>query len=475
MPTESPRRGGRLMTNRRMFLTMLAGATFRRRSRALAAMLSSAVGAATLFCLAAVCLAVPAQMTAQMRQFGANLIVVPVSADATTPRITEQSAQAAVQAAAQAAGTDTGRLRQADYRYETVRINRSPYLLAGINVDDVRRLNGHWSLEGSWPDQGQVLVGKDVAQAASLKVGSTVTAEYLSSDNLSLDNSHQGSASSAGDAATGSPQATEGSSDGGNGDAGHSAHAGHSGHGGSGGHAGHGGSSDGGATGAAGDPAATESAQGTAQWQVAGIVDTGGQEDDIVYAASADVDRLTGTSTVGYDVVEMSVDTSSTTMDDVVSAVESAGGGQLQAEPVSKITSGDTRIITMLNTLFWVVSAVVLGLTLVGVSTTMTVIVSERRNEIGLRKALGASGRSIATEFYSEAAVLGAVGGVLGTAVGYGLAVAVCRGVFETTLAFNWPLAIASVVLTSVVAVAASYSPVRRASRIDPALVLREE
>ena len=241
MPGESSRRGGRPMSNRRMFLTMLVGATLRRRSRALAALLSSAVGAATLFCLAAVCLAVPAQMTAQMRQFGANLIVVPVSAEATTPRITEQSARAAVRAAASTTGTETDRIRQADYRYETVRINRSPYLLAGIDVDDVRRLNGHWSLEGSWPSGGQVLVGKDVAEAASLKVGSTVTAEYLSSDNLSLDNSHQSSASGATtDAASGST--------------GHSGHDGHSGHG---GHGGHSGSSDGGA---AGEPAITESA-----------------------------------------------------------------------------------------------------------------------------------------------------------------------------------------------------------------------
>ena len=75
-------------------------------------------------------------------------------------------------------------------------------------------------------------------------------------------------------------------------------------------------------------------------------------------------------------------------MSSVVEAVEASHDG-IQAEPVSKITSGDTRIITMLNTLFWVVSLVVLALTLVGVSTTMTVIVSERRNEIGLRKALG--------------------------------------------------------------------------------------
>ena len=52
-------RKNRPMTNRRMFVTMLLGSMLRRRSRVLVAVLSSAVGAATLFCLAAVCLAVP--------------------------------------------------------------------------------------------------------------------------------------------------------------------------------------------------------------------------------------------------------------------------------------------------------------------------------------------------------------------------------------------------------------------------------
>ena len=203
-------------------------------------------------------------------------------------------------------------------------------------------------------------------------------------------------------------------------------------------------------------------------------MDTGGDEDDIIYANGTDVDALTGVANAGYDVVEYSVDTSSTPMSSVVEAVDSSHDG-IQAEPVSKITSGDTRIITMLNTLFWVVSLVVLALTLVGVSTTMTVIVSERRNEIGLRKALGASGRAISLEFYSQAAALGAVGGVIGTAVGYGLAVAVAVGVFGQTIGFTWWLAVLAVLMTAVVAVIASYSPVRRASRIDPALVLREE
>ena len=445
-------RKNRPMTNRRMFATMLLGSVFRRRSRVLVAVLSSAVGAATLFCLAAICLAVPAQMSAQMRQFGANLIVVPVSANGSATRVSQAAVDAATDAVASATGTAANEVTTASYRYETVRVNKSPYMVAGIDTDKVSALNGHWEVRGSWPAQGEVLVGLDVANAAGLTVGSTVTAEYLSSDNLKLVS--DGDAAAAAGAAT--PSAAAAPTAGPTATASASSTAAPGGPG-------------AGAAGSDGSSAANQ-----AEWRVAGVVDTGGDEDDIIYATEADVDALTGVPDPGYDVVEYSVNTSQVPMSSVVQAVDASHDG-IQAEPVSKITSGDTRIITMLNTLFWVVSLVVLALTLVGVSTTMTVIVSERRNEIGLRKALGASGRAISLEFYSQAAALGLIGGVIGTAVGYGLAVAVSVGVFEQAVDFTWWLAVLAVLMTAAVAVIASYSPVRSASRIDPALVLREE
>ena len=468
--TATPATSRRRVTNRRMFVIMLGRALARRRSRALAAIGSSAVGAATLFCLAAVCLAIPAQMNAQMRQFGANLILVPLQgsseaatadtgANATTappspagatpsasataipsgdaaapqssaaaspspgagdtaPATARVSPQAAADAAnAVAAATGSSATRSAAYRYETVRINKSPYLVGGIDVDAVRALNGHWEIEGRWPGDGEVLIGLDVAETTGFKVGSTVNAEYLGSDDLSLSST----VSSSGD---------------------------------------------------------TAQVAGQASWRVSGIVDTGGSEDDILYVPLDQLETLTGSADAGYDVVEFSIDTTSVTAADVAAAVNRAadGAGQgVRAEPVSKITSGDTRIITMLDTLFWVVAVVVLGLTLVGVSTTMTVIVSERRNEIGLRKALGASSRSIAVEFYTEAACLGLIGGFIGTAIGYALARAVGIGVFEQPIGFSWWLALLSVLLSALVAVIASAGPVRGATRIDPALVLREE
>ncbi len=443
-PSPSPARSGtdrrapRRMTNRRMFATMLIGAMARRRSRALTAILSSAVGAATLFCLAAICLAVPAQVSAQIRQFGANLIVVPISEKGAAHRVSDADARAITAAAARASGTPESALRTAAYRYETVRINKSPHLAAGIDVDAVRALNGHWEIQGEWPTSGRVLVGKDIADSAGLSVGSVLTVDYLSSDSLSL----------TGGAAPSAP-------------APHSTHGSHA-------HGSH-------ADGSHAHGSHSQASSGVSrEWRVAGIVDTGGEEDDIIYATSADIDDLTGQSKPGYDVVEMSVSTDSTDMATIADSIQASADG-VRAQPVAKMTAGTARIITMLDTLFWVVCLIVLALTLMGVSTTMTVIVAERRNEIGLRKALGATGRAISMEFYSEAAILGLIGGALGMAAGHGLAQAVSTSVFDAPIPFSWWLASLCVALTALVAIIASIAPVRSASRIDPAVVLREE
>ena len=74
-----------------------------------------------------------------------------------------------------------------------------------------------------------------------------------------------------------------------------------------------------------------------------------------------------------------------------------------------------------------------------------------------------------------EAAIYGLVGGLLGTALGYLLARVLCQTVFDRAIGFNWLLGVASLMLSVLIAVLASVSPVRRATRIDPAVVLREE
>ena len=439
------------MTNRKMFFAMLWGAVFRRRSRAVMAVIASLVGAATLFCLASVCIAVPQQMNEELRAYGANLIVTPADATSksegiSTATITNVTALVTAEHSAKSAA----------YRYESVRINSAPYTLAGVNPKAVQTLNRHWNVTGDWPSEGNVMVGRDVADALGVHIGSRITIGYRASDNSAASSASESSDSGESDNQSdenGSQMSDSGESD----------------------------------NQTVGKLGQTESQvkengrvssdimnnEGT-EFRVAGIVDTGGNEDSIVYATTADVAKLAG-SKRGADVVEYSVNAMGDDLNAIVKTLNANPNTGVKAQTVTKITSSDTRIITMLQTLFWIVSLVVLVLTLVGVGTTISSIVSQRRNEIGLRKALGASSQAIGTEFYVESAIYGLIGGLFGTAIGYALARVLCVTVFERAIGFNWLLGLASLVLSMLIAVVASIPPVRRATRIDPAIVLREE
>lgn len=480
------------MTNRRMFFTMLWGAVFRRRSRAMMAVIASLVGAATLFCLASVCVAVPRQMNEEMREYGANLIVTPSAASGKS-----QGIDSATMRAVTSLVTAGHSAKSAAYRYESVRVNSAPYTIAGVDAKSVRALNRHWNVTGDWSSAGNVMVGRDVADALGVKVGSRVTIAYRSSDAQTSDSAESDKQSSksdprmsdSGESDTKSAQNGSQMSDSAESDA-QSAE-------GTEGTEGTDGTEDTEDTGTdaqgAGEAdAASRSAEtGThatengrvssdimdtdgTEFRVSGIVDTGGNEDSIIYATTADVAKLAG-SKRGADVVEYSVNAMGDDLNAIVDGINRNPNSAVKAQTVTRITSSDTRIIAMLQTLFWIVSLVVLVLTLVGVGTTISSIVSQRRNEIGLRKALGASSRAIGAEFTVESAIYGLIGGLFGTAIGYALARILCVTVFDRALGFNWLLGIASLMLSMLIAVIASIPPVRRATRIDPAIVLREE
>ena len=399
------------MTNRKMFFTMLWGAVFRRRSRAMMAVIASLVGAATLFCLASVCVAVPQQMNEEMRAYGANLIVTPASATGKSQGIDTATVRNVT--ALIGAGHS---VKSAAYRYESVRINSAPYTIAGVDVKAVRALNRHWNVTGDWPGADNVMVGRDVADALGVKVGSRVTIGYRAADASS-------SASSSASAKSDSDESTETAESSAQGTQSTQTTQGEQ------------------------TTQATENGRvssdimdnnGT-EFRISGIVDTGGNEDSIIYATTADVAKLAG-SKRGADVVEYSVNAMGDELNAIVNRINKNTNTAVKAQTVTRITSSDTRIIAMLQTLFWIVSLVVLVLTLVGVGTTISSIVSQRRNEIGLRKALGADSRAIGVEFYVESGIYGLIGGLLGTAIGYVLARVLCATVFGRAIGFDLSL-----------------------------------
>ena len=125
------------------------------------------------------------------------------------------------------------------------------------------------------------------------------------------------------------------------------------------------------------------------------------------------------------------------------------------------------------NLLIWIASiALLVGG--IGVMNIMLVSVTERTNEIGLKKALGARNSRILTQFLTEAVVLTSLGGVAGVISGIILAEVISRAA-GTPVAISIPAIILSVLFSMAIGVIFGFLPSVQAANLNPIDALRRE
>jgi putative ABC transport system permease protein len=167
-----------------------------------------------------------------------------------------------------------------------------------------------------------------------------------------------------------------------------------------------------------------------------------------------------------------------------MSSLPDAVRGELRALdpslPISSVrTMGDVlsvsqsrpRFLTLLLTIF---SGVALALAMVGIYGVLSYLVARRVKEFGLRVALGATRRHVLAMVLRQGAVLALAGVVVGVGAALALTRLMSSLLFGVRATDPWTFVVMPVTL-ALVALAASYVPAHRATKVDPMVTLRYE
>lgn len=142
----------------------------------------------------------------------------------------------------------------------------------------------------------------------------------------------------------------------------------------------------------------------------------------------------------------------------------------MSPEQIMKTVKSQSQTLTMLLGLIGTISLIVGG---IGVMNIMLVSVTERRREIGIRMALGATTKDILVMFLIEAVMLTAFGGVLGVLVGTAAAWVITEVWTSWGFYFFWQPAVISFSIAVLIGIFFGYYPAHKAARLDPIEAMR--
>lgn len=198
----------------------------------------------------------------------------------------------------------------------------------------------------------------------------------------------------------------------------------------------------------------------------------GGPEDDQIFLSLGDLAYRSG-KMGQLSAVFLNVPGSSAQIDSYVARLRNQLPG-IDVQPVRQFTEAQAKIYARIAGLLNFTVAIVLVLTALCVMAAMTNVAAERKNDVGLMKAIGGATRRVLRLFLAEAALLGLAGGIIGAAIGILLSIYLGKQVFGVAAQPRLIVYPLSVALTILVAILSAF-PLRRLAGVRPAAVFRGE
>jgi putative ABC transport system permease protein len=205
---------------------------------------------------------------------------------------------------------------------------------------------------------------------------------------------------------------------------------------------------------------------------VSGVIDSGSGEDNQVFAALADVQQL---ENLGDRVTLAQIGVTGSAK--AITSYAQNLAAQLpdyQVRPIRQVAAAEGSLLARIRLLIVAMIILILVLTAFCVLGTMAALAMERREDVGLMKALGGSIARVVGIFLAEVGVLGAVGGAVGSVLGFVLSYWMGKRVFDAAISPRWEVFPITVALMIVVALAGAL-PLRLLGNVKPAVIFRGE
>ena len=203
----------------------------------------------------------------------------------------------------------------------------------------------------------------------------------------------------------------------------------------------------------------------------AGILSTGAQEDSRVYIGLADFTRWTG---ITPSTIEVAVAGSPAEIRAMIRTLANTLPAA-EVQPVRQMVEAEARVLDKTRATLLASTALIILTAALCMLATLTSSVFDRRKDFAVMRALGASQRTVNALFAAEAAAIGAVGAVLGFAVGLGIAAWIGRANFHASVAPRFGIFPEVLGGSIVVALLAALMPISLLRKLQPASILRGE
>jgi putative ABC transport system permease protein len=210
----------------------------------------------------------------------------------------------------------------------------------------------------------------------------------------------------------------------------------------------------------------------TAGCKIFAVVTTGGAEDTQVFTKLKTAQQLANLER-RFSLIQLSVNAAPDSVKAFLASLNQGLTGAT-ASGIKQFAETESRIYNRINGLLSATVLLVLLLTSLCVMAGMSNVAVERKNDVGLMKAIGGSVRRVVRLFLTEAILLGIGAGLIGSAVGIVASIWLGKTVFGVAAQPRWIVYPVSVALTVITSIASAF-PLRRLASIRPASVFRGE